>query len=122
MVLLMAFTTGVVVAGNYYAQPLLHSISASFDLSYASAGIIVTVAQLSYALGLVLLVPLGDLFEQRRLMVTLLLLSTSGLFISALSQNFWMLLLGTSISSFFSVVAQVIVPFGAALASPSQRG
>ena len=122
MVLLMAFTTGVVVAGNYYAQPLLHSISASFDLSYASAGIIVTVAQLSYALGLVLLVPLGDLFEQRRLMVTLLLLSTSGLFISALSQSFWMLLLGTSISSFFSVVAQVIVPFGAALASPSQRG
>lgn len=122
MVLIMAFTTGVVVASNYYAQPLLHSISASFDLSYASAGIIVTVAQLSYALGLVLLVPLGDLFEQRRLMVTLLLLSTCGLFVSALSQNFWMLLLGTSISSFFSVVAQVIVPFGAALASPSQRG
>ena len=122
MVLLMAFTTGVVVASNYYAQPLLHSISASFDLSYASAGIIVTVAQLSYALGLVLLVPLGDLFEQRRLMVMLLLLSTCGLFVSALSQNFWMLLLGTSISSFFSVVAQVIVPFGAALASPSQRG
>ena len=122
MVLLMAFTTGVVVASNYYAQPLLHSISASFDLSYASAGIIVTVAQLSYALGLVLLVPLGDLFEQRRLMVTLLLLSTCGLFVSALSQSFWMLLIGTSISSFFSVVAQVIVPFGAALASPSQPG
>ncbi|XID75241.1 MFS transporter [Alkanindiges sp. WGS2144] len=122
MVMLMAFTTGVVVASNYYAQPLLHSIADYFDLSYSSAGVIVTVAQLAYALGLVLLVPLGDLFEQRRLMVVMLLLSTSGLIISALSLNIWMLFIGTAITSFFSVVAQVIVPFGAALASPQQRG
>lgn len=122
MVMLMAFTTGIAVASNYYAQPLLHSIADYFQLSYASAGIIVTVAQLSYALGLVLLVPLGDLFEQRRLIISMLLLSTSGLLLSALSMNIWMLFIGTSITSFFSVVAQVIVPLGSALANPHQRG
>lgn len=122
MVMLMAFTTGIAVASNYYAQPLLHSIADYFQLSYASAGVIVTVAQLSYALGLVLLVPLGDLLEQRRLIVGMLLLSTAGLVLSGLAQHIWMLLLGTAITSFFSVVAQVIVPLGAALASPHQRG
>lgn len=122
MVMLMAFTTGIAVASNYYAQPLLHSIADYFQLSYASAGVIVTLAQLSYALGLVLLVPLGDLFEQRRLIITMLLLSTSGLLLSALSMNIWMLFMGTCITSFFSVVAQVIVPLGSALASPHQRG
>ncbi|RZA00856.1 MAG: MFS transporter, partial [Moraxellaceae bacterium] len=122
LVMLMAFATGVAVASNYYAQPLLHSISSYFDLSYASAGMLVTLAQLCYALGLVLLVPLGDLLEQRRLIVGMLLLSTAGLVLSASSQQIWVLLLGTGITSFFSVVAQVIVPLGAALASPHQRG
>lgn len=122
LILLMAFTTGVAVASNYYAQPLLHSISTYFALSYASAGILVTVAQLCYALGLVFLVPLGDLLEQRRLIVGMLLLSSAGLVLSGLAQNIWMLLLGTAIASFFSVVAQVIVPLGAAMASPHQRG
>lgn len=122
MVMLLAFTTGVAVASNYYAQPLLHSIADYFQLSYASAGVIVTIAQLSYALGLVLLVPLGDLFEQRRLIIGMLLISTCGLLLSAMSMNIWMLFIGTSLTSFFSVVAQVVVPLGAALARPHQRG
>lgn len=122
MVLLMAFATGIAVSGNYYAQPLLHSIADYFHLTYSSAGIIVTIAQLSYALGLVLLVPLGDMFEQRKLICSMLLLATAGLLLSAFSPNIWILFIGTSISGIFSVVAQVIVPFGAALAQPSQRG
>lgn len=121
-VLLMAFATGVAVASNYYAQPLLHTIAGEFGVSFARAGTVVTVAQLSYAAGLILLVPLGDLFERRRLIVVMSLLSASGLVLSALSHQFVWLLVGTALTGLFSVVAQVLVPFAATLARPEERG
>lgn len=122
LILLMAVSTGVAVANIYYAQPLLYSIAQYFAISYAQAGIIVTVAQLSYALGLVLLVPLGDLLNHKKLIVSMTGLSTIGLLICALSNQFIFLLIGTAISAFFAVVAQVIVPLSAALAQAEQRG
>jgi len=67
LILLMAVATGLAVASNYYAQPLLHTIAQELGLSMESAGTVVITAQLSYGAGLFLLVPLGDLFEQRRL-------------------------------------------------------
>ncbi len=121
-VLLMAFATGVAVASNYYAQPLLHTIAESLDISFARAGMLVTAAQLSYGLGVILLVPLGDMFERRRLIVVMSLLSASGLVISALSQQFLWLVVGTALTGLFSVVAQVLVPFAATLARPEERG
>lgn len=70
LVLLLAVTCGVLVANLYYAQPLLHSIARSFDVDNATAGILVTTAQIGYAVGLAFLVPLGDMsgvtFSQRR--------------------------------------------------------
>jgi len=121
-VLLMAFATGVAVASNYYAQPLLHTIAGQFGVSFARAGTVVTVAQLSYAAGLILLVPLGDLFERRRLIVVMSLLSAAGLVLSALSHQFVWLLVGTALTGLFSVVAQILVPLAATLASPEKRG
>lgn len=122
IILLMAISTGVAVANIYYAQPLLHSIAQHFAISYAAVGIIVTVAQLSYALGLILLVPLGDFFNQKQLIVSMTALATLGLLMCALSNSLTILLVGTAISAFFSVVAQVIVPLSASLAHPEQRG
>ncbi len=122
LIFLMAVSTGVAVANIYYAQPLLHSIAKYFSLSYAAAGVLVTVAQLSYALGLILLVPLGDLINQKKLIISMTSLSTIGLLVCAMSNHFIPLLVGTAISAFFSVVAQVIVPMSAALAHNEQRG
>lgn len=122
LVLLMATTTGLVVASNYYAQPLLHTIADQLSLSYAKAGIIVTTAQASYAVGLILLVPLGDLVERRRLIVIMMLLAMIGLLISASARSLPMLLAGTAITGAFSVVAQVLVPFAATLAPLETRG
>lgn len=121
-VLLLSAATGVCVASNYYAQPLLHTISHDLAISSSSVGIVITIAQLSYALGLVLLVPLGDLVERRKLIVSMFFASMSGLIISATAQNITWLLIGTSVSGFFAVVAQMIIPFAASLASPSERG
>lgn len=122
LVLLMAVATGIAVASNYYAQPLLHTIAQAFGISYAKAGVIVTTAQLSYAAGLLLLVPLGDLLERRRLIVSMTLVAAAGLAISALSSTLFGLLLGTALTGLFSVVAQVLVPFAATLAAPEERG
>ena len=122
LILLMAIATGLTVASNYYAQPLLHTIAQHLGLSTASAGTIVITAQLSYGAGLFLLVPLGDLFEQRRLIVVMTLLSASGLLISAYAPSLPILLLGTAMTGLFSVVAQVLVPMAASLASPERRG
>ena len=89
LILLMATATGLAVASNYYAQPLMHSIAEHFGLSTASAGWIVIAAQLSYGAGLFLLAPLGDLFEQRRLIVSMISIATVGLLISAFSWCRW---------------------------------
>jgi predicted MFS family arabinose efflux permease len=110
------------VASNYYAQPLLHSIAEHFGLSTASAGSIVIAAQLSYGAGLLLLAPLGDLFEQRRLIVSMTLIASVGLLISACAQSLPWLIVGTALTGLFSVVAQILVPMAAALSAPEQRG
>ena len=122
LVLLMATATGIAVAGNYYAQPLLHTIAQELGSSYASTGNIITTAQLSYGLGLVLLVPLADMIEHRRLIVSMMFLTTLGLVVSALSHHLPMLMAGTAIAGFCSVVAQVLVPFASTLSAPEQRG
>lgn len=122
LIILMAIATGMVVASNYYAQPLLDSIAHYFQISVTLAGFIVTTAQLSYAIGLMLLVPLGDMFERRTLIVVMTLISASGLLITAMAQNIWVMLIGTALSGMFSVVAQILVPFAATLATPHQRG
>ncbi|WP_313702701.1 MFS transporter [Achromobacter sp.] len=118
----MSVATGLAVASNYYAQPLLHTIGQQFSISNAAAGAIVTTAQLSYAVGLMLLVPLGDMFESRSLIVLMNLLSAGGLLISAFSTSIAMLIIGTALTGMLSVVAQILVPFAATLAAPHERG
>lgn len=122
LTLLMAIATGLVVASNYYAQPLLDTIALQFNLTTNMAGFIVTAAQLGYAVGLLFLVPLGDLFERKKLIIVMTTLSASGLLITALSDNIWQILLGTALTGLFSVVAQVLVPMAASIAKPHQRG
>ena len=122
MVLLMSVATGIAVAGNYYAQPLLNTIATEFGVSFAQAGGIVTTAQLSYGAGLLLLVPLADLLEQRRLIVVMSMLAALGLLLSGFAPSLPWLLAGTALTGLCSVVAQVLVPFAATLAEPEQRG
>ncbi len=122
LTILMAIATGLVVASNYYAQPLLDTIAGQFNLTTNMAGFIVSAAQLGYAAGLLFLVPLGDLFERKRLILTMTFLSALGLLITALSNNIWQILLGTALTGLFSVVAQVLIPLAASIAKPHKRG
>ena len=122
LILLMSVATGLAVASNYYAQPLLDTIARAFNLSASSAGFIVTAAQLGYAAGLLFLVPLGDMFERRMLIVSMTLLAAGGMLITASSQSLTMMIIATALTGLFSVVAQILVPLAATLASPEKRG
>src|SRR6185437_5399705 len=67
VMLVLAFACGASVANLYYAQPLLGLIRDSFGISAGTAALVVTVTQAGYAAGLALLLPLGDLLENRKL-------------------------------------------------------
>ncbi|RBQ19477.1 MFS transporter [Spongiactinospora rosea] len=120
--MLMAVATGSSVAGNYFAQPLLEVIGRELGLGTGMAMLVVTAAQGGYALGLILLVPLGDLVERRRLAVVLLAATAVFLLVSALAPSGPVLLAGTALTALTSVAAQVVVPYAATLAAPGQRG
>lgn len=122
VLLLMAVASGLCAGGNYFNQPLLHSISQSLGVSEGTAALTVTLAQVSYALGLVFLVPLGDKFERRGLAVGLMLLAAAGQLISGLAASIAWLALGTLMAGLFSVAAQVLVPTAAALSDPRRSG
>ena len=122
LVFLMAFAIGITVASNYYAQPLLHSITDDLHIAVKHAGLIIMAAQFSYAVGLLFITPLGDKIERKQLILTLMILSICGLIISAISKHLWMLILGTAMTGLFSTVAQVLIPFAATLSRPEHRG
>ncbi|WP_212763991.1 MFS transporter [Streptomyces sp. I05A-00742] len=120
--LLMAVACGLSVAGNYFAQPLLDVIGRDLHMSAGASALVVTVAQVGYALGLILLVPLGDLVERRRLAVGLCAATAVFLAVTASAVDSAGLLVGTALTGLTSVAAQVVVPFAATLATPERRG
>ena len=118
----MSVATGLAVAGNYFAQPLLDVIGGELGIGPSMAALVVTAAQVGYALGLILLVPLGDLLERRRLAVSLYAATAVFLLVSATAPNGTVLLISTALTGLTSVGAQVVVPFAATLADPAERG
>jgi len=122
VVLLFAIACGLAVGNVYYAQPLLDAMADAFAMSPATIGIVITLTQIGYGIGLVLLVPLGDLLNRRRLIVTQTLLSAAALLVIALAPSSAWLLLGMTLTGLLAVVTQVLVAYAATLAIPAQRG
>jgi MFS family permease len=85
LTLLFATACGLIVANIYYAQPLIGPITASLGLSRQAAGLIVTMGQIGYGVGLLLVVPLADLFENKRLILYCLGLCVAALICAGLS-------------------------------------
>ncbi|MGC0417169.1 MFS transporter [Embleya sp. AB8] len=119
---LMAIATGLSAGANYFAQPLLDVMAERFGMGSGTAAFVVAVSQIGYVCGLVLLVPLGDLVERRRLTVTLCAATAVGLAGTALAPNTALLFVGLILTGVCSVGAQVMVPFAATMAAPRMRG
>ncbi len=122
MVLLLAIAAGAIVANLYYAQTLVGPIAQATGLSSESAGLIVTLTQIGYTLGLLFIVPLGDLLENRRLIVGGLLLTAVAMLVAAFSTAAWVFLTAALAIGLGSVAAQVLVPFAAHLSAEATRG
>lgn len=122
LTLLLATACGIIVANLYYAQPLVGVISSSIGLSADTSGFIVTLTQMGYVVGLLFIVPMGDIVENRRLVVVALLLTGIALAITAVSKEAVLFLAASFVIGLGSVAAQVLVPFASYLASESSRG
>ncbi|OBQ74960.1 MFS transporter [Mesorhizobium erdmanii] len=120
--LVFAIACGLSVANVYFAHPLLDAMAHDFAIAPASVGIVVTVTQIGYALGLFFIVPLGDLFDRRKLIAGQAVLSTVALIAVGIAPNAAMLLASLAIVGLLAVVVQVLVAYAADLAVPSQRG
>ncbi|BAU10496.1 major facilitator transporter [Leptolyngbya sp. NIES-3755] len=122
LVWMMAIASGASVANLYYNQPLLAKIAHQFGVSAAEVGAIPMLTQMGYAIGVLLIVPLGDRLERRRLIVIMTICSAIALLVAATATDLiWM-----SVASFAigvsAVSAQILVPFAAQLCEPAQRG
>ena len=121
LVRLMAITCAVTVANLYYAQPLLHAIGGALHVSQPAASLLVTAAQLGYAAGLLLVVPIGDITRRRPLLTGLLAVDTLALVASAAAPDLQVLGALAVVIGVTSVVVQMLVPYAATLAPDAQR-
>jgi predicted MFS family arabinose efflux permease len=122
LVLLLAIACGATVANLYYAQPLLNTLASAFSVSQGTAGLLITISQIGYVLGLALLVPSGDLQERRGLIGVALLVTAAGLVVAAIAPSFAVFAGALALVGFTATAAQVIVPMSASLAAESERG
>ncbi|AIQ12329.1 MFS transporter [Paenibacillus durus] len=120
--LLLAAACGLIVANLYYAQTLVGPISAATGLSSDAAGLIVTLTQIGYVVGLLFIVPLSDIIENRRLAVLSLLVVVCALIAATFTPNAILFLTASLFIGLGSVVAQILVPYATYLSSEEQRG
>jgi predicted MFS family arabinose efflux permease len=122
IMLVLAIACGMAVANIYYAQPLLALIGSTFGVSQGRTALVVTLTQLGYALGMLVLVPLGDLLENRALASRTLLVTAVALIAAGLAPDFGVFLAMSVLVGMASVIAQILIPFAAHLAPDRERG
>jgi len=121
LVRLMALTCAVTVANLYYAQPLLDSIGTDLRVSQGSASLLVTVGQFGYAVGLLFIVPAGDIVRRRPLLTGMLAFCAATLAGAAFAPDLPVLAAAVALCCVTSVVVQMLVPYAATLASDNER-
>jgi len=120
--ILFATACGMSVANIYFAQPLLDELSNDFAIDQSIIGLIITIIQIFHGLGLLLLVPLGDLLNQGHLIIGQMLLSIVALLIVGTATYVAVLFAGIALVGLLAVVTQSMVAFAATMASSTERG
>lgn len=122
LIALLSFMAGATVANLYYSQPLLRQIGRTFHASPGRVGLVAVMTQIGYALGLILVVPLGDGHERKRLITSMTGLIAVMLAAVALAPSFPMLLIFCLLMGAVTTVPQLVVPYAATLAPAAERG
>ncbi|WP_241775031.1 MFS transporter [Chryseobacterium sp. ERMR1:04] len=118
---LMAIISGLVVANNYYNQPLLGLISKDLNVSESAASRISMLTQIGYAIGLLMIVPLGDKFFRKRLILIDLFLVFGSLLWMTFATQLWMLYAASLLIGVTSVIPQLFIPIAAELSSDKEK-
>ena len=118
----MAVASGATVANLYYNQPLLPEIARTFGVPDRAIGLIPTLTQVGYGAGMLLVVPLGDSHERRRLVLLRTGLVTLALVGAAAAPSLPVLALASAAIGVTTCVPQILVPYAATLAAPEERG
>ena len=119
---LMAIGAGLVVANNYYNQPLLGMISKEFDVSESATSKVAMFTQIGYAAGLLLIIPLGDMFRRKRIILIDFIFIILSLLVFAFSQSLTVLIISSFFIGLTSVIPQIFVPIAAQLSRPEEKG
>jgi predicted MFS family arabinose efflux permease len=122
LTLVFAVATGAAVGNLYWAQPLLALIGRDLHVSAASTGLLVTLTQIGYAAGILLIVPLGDVRDRRRLLLTVMLGATVALVLCAVAPSFGVLLAAIAALGVTTVGGQILLPLAGDLADDGERG
>jgi len=122
LVLTLAVATGAIVGNLYYAQPLVAKIAPEIGIGPDLAGAIVSLTQIGYGLGLILLVPLADLIENKVLALATLVCAAASLLLAAGAQGVVAFLFASLAIGIFSAGAQILVPFITHFVPPERRG
>lgn len=122
LILLLAAACGLIAANLYYAQTVIGPIGVTTGLSSAAAGLIVTLTQIGYVIGLLFIVPLSDILENKRLVTFFLIILVVALIAAAFSSHAVLFLTASLVIGISSVVAQILVPYATYLTSEEQRG
>ncbi|EPA0827203.1 MFS transporter [Enterococcus hirae] len=122
LILLLSITCSVVVANMYYIQPIGTKVATSLSVSTSAIGILTMLTQLGYALGLLFLVPLGDVVDRPKLIIRMAALSAISLLAAFFAPSFTLFACASFLIGLLSIVPQIIIPYGAVLAGPKARG
>lgn len=121
-VFLLGLITGLTVASIYLLQPLLHTVAQALHVANHDVGLIVTLTQCGYGLGIFFLIPLGDVLPKKKLIAWKLLFLILALFYTGVSGSYEGLIFGSILIGAFATTAQDIVPLAADLTPESERG
>lgn len=121
MLLMMATMAGFTVANCYYNQPLLELISAELHISHAHANLITVVTQIGYALGLFFIIPMGDLFSRRRIIIVNMLTAAIMALTISVTNSVWLIWLASLVIGASSVIPQLFIPMAGQFSEPKNK-
>lgn len=122
MLLLLALIAGMAIANIYYNQPLLDALRHEFPRNASWVGLVAVTTQLGFAAGMVLISPLGDRMDRRRLILWQIAALCLALVLAATATSLPVLIGAGLLIGIFATMAQQAGPFAAELAPPAQRG
>lgn len=118
----LAIIAGISVANLYYNQPLLNRISRDLNISEFTANLIAMITQIGYAMGLLFIIPLGDLYRRKNIILINFSILVVSLLTIAVASNIYIILFASLLTGICSVMPQIFIPIAAQFSTPEKKG